>query len=74
MSGALNEAQIRYVVVGGLAVIAHGYVRYTMTFRDRLLWLQDADRLAASLETKRPWIDGDGTVHAVREVPRGGAI
>ena len=27
--GALNEAQIRYVVVGGLAVIAHGYVRYT---------------------------------------------
>ena len=27
--GALNEAQTRYVVVGGLAVIAHGYVRYT---------------------------------------------
>ncbi len=27
--GALNEAQVRYVVVGGLAVIAHGYVRYT---------------------------------------------
>lgn len=27
--GALNEAQIRYLVVGGLAVIAHGYVRYT---------------------------------------------
>lgn len=27
--GALNEAAARYVVVGGLAVIAHGYVRYT---------------------------------------------
>lgn len=27
--GALNEAQVRYLVVGGLAVIAHGYVRYT---------------------------------------------
>lgn len=27
--GALNAARIRYLVVGGLAVIAHGYVRYT---------------------------------------------
>ncbi len=27
--GALNEAKVRYLVVGGLAVIAHGYVRYT---------------------------------------------
>lgn len=27
--GALNAAQIRYLVVGGLAVVAHGYVRYT---------------------------------------------
>ena len=27
--GALNEAQVRYLVVGGLAVIAHGFVRYT---------------------------------------------
>lgn len=27
--GALNDAQVRYLVVGGLAVIAHGYVRYT---------------------------------------------
>ncbi len=26
---ALNEARVRYVVVGGLAVIAHGYVRLT---------------------------------------------
>jgi hypothetical protein len=37
-----------------------------LSFRERLLWLQDADRLAAQLETKRPWVDADGTVHAVR--------
>jgi hypothetical protein len=27
---ALNEANVRYLVVGGLAVIAHGYVRATV--------------------------------------------
>lgn len=37
-----------------------------MSFRERLLWLQDADRLAAALETRRPWIDSDGHIHAVR--------
>jgi hypothetical protein len=26
---ALNDAQVRYIVVGGLAVVAHGYVRTT---------------------------------------------
>lgn len=26
---ALNDAQARYLIVGGLAVVAHGYVRYT---------------------------------------------
>jgi len=26
---ALNEAGVRYLVVGGLAVVAHGYLRYT---------------------------------------------
>jgi predicted nucleotidyltransferase len=26
---ALNEAQVRYLIVGGLAVVAHGYVRFT---------------------------------------------
>ncbi len=25
----MNEANVRYIVVGGLAVIAHGYLRYT---------------------------------------------
>lgn len=27
--GALNAAEVRYLVVGGLAVVAHGYVRFT---------------------------------------------
>jgi len=27
--GALNGAKVRYLVVGGLAVIAHGYLRFT---------------------------------------------
>jgi hypothetical protein len=26
---ALNEAKIRYLVAGGLAVVAHGYLRFT---------------------------------------------
>lgn len=26
---ALNDADIRYLIVGGLAVVAHGYVRFT---------------------------------------------
>lgn len=26
---ALNEAEARYLIVGGIAVVAHGYVRYT---------------------------------------------
>ena len=27
--GALNMANVRYLVAGGLAVVAHGYVRFT---------------------------------------------
>ncbi|HEX3358815.1 MAG TPA: DUF6036 family nucleotidyltransferase [Tepidisphaeraceae bacterium] len=27
--GALNQHQVRYLIVGGLAVVAHGYVRFT---------------------------------------------
>jgi len=27
--GALNGAKVRYLIVGGLAVVAHGYVRFT---------------------------------------------
>ncbi len=40
--GALNEAQIRYLVVGGLAVIAHGYVRYTNDL-DLVLCLEEGN-------------------------------
>ena len=27
--GALNGANVRYLIAGGLAVVAHGYVRFT---------------------------------------------
>jgi hypothetical protein len=27
---ALNAADVRYIVVGGLAVVGHGYLRYTL--------------------------------------------
>lgn len=27
--GSLNQAQVRYLIVGGLAVVAHGFVRFT---------------------------------------------
>ncbi len=27
---ALNDADVRYLIVGGLAVVAHGYVRATL--------------------------------------------
>lgn len=30
IASALNDAGVRYLVVGGLAVNAHGYVRMTM--------------------------------------------
>jgi hypothetical protein len=40
-----------------------------LNFLERLLWLQDADRLATRLERERPWITDDGVVHPVlREV------
>lgn len=37
-----------------------------LSFRERLLWLQDADRLVAQLENRRPWIDDAGVVHRAR--------
>lgn len=40
--GALNDAQVNYLVVGGLAVIAHGYVRYTNDL-DLVLALDEAN-------------------------------
>jgi hypothetical protein len=34
-----------------------------LSFRERLLWLEEADRLAALLEASRAWIDDEGVVH-----------
>lgn len=42
-----------------------------LSFRERLLWLQEADHLAAVLEKQRPWIDKDGVVHGVEPTKRG---
>ncbi len=47
------EAQERGQLLAGAA----------LSFRERLLWLQEADRLAAALEWQRPWIDKEGVVH-----------
>ena len=43
---ALNDAEVRYLIVGGLAVVAHGYVRYTADI-DVVLDLERANALRA---------------------------
>jgi predicted nucleotidyltransferase len=43
---ALNQAEVRYVIAGGLAVVAHGYVRFTADID--ILLAMDADNLAAA--------------------------
>ncbi len=48
---ALHEANARYLVVGGLAVVAHGYVRLTQDL-DLVFDLQ-SDTLAGTLEALR---------------------
>jgi hypothetical protein len=47
----LNEAGVRYLIVGGLAVIAHGYVRLTVDV-DLILDLREENlrRAVAALE------------------------
>ncbi len=37
---ALNEAGVRYLIVGGMAVVAHGYLRFTADL-DLILDLQE---------------------------------
>jgi hypothetical protein len=51
---ALNEAQVRYLVVGGVAVIAHGYVRFTKDL-DLVIGLEPENvaRALAALESIR---------------------
>src|SRR5436305_1873572 len=39
---ALNSADVRYLIVGGLAVVAHGYVRATVDI-DIVLSLEEAN-------------------------------
>ena len=39
---ALNDAGVRYLIAGGVAVVAHGYVRYTADL-DVILELSDAN-------------------------------
>jgi hypothetical protein len=49
---ALNGASVRYLVAGGLAVVAHGYVRFTADL-DLIVDLEPANvaRAVAALET-----------------------
>lgn len=44
-----NESGVRYLVVGGLAVVAHGYVRFTADF-DLMLDLENAENVRIALE------------------------
>jgi hypothetical protein len=43
----LNRKQVQYLIAGGLAVVAHGYVRFTADVD--LLLAMDADNLAAAV-------------------------
>lgn len=45
---ALNKSRTRYLVVGGLAVVAHGFVRFTADLD--LVLEADPDRLHAGVE------------------------
>ncbi len=45
----LNVAGARYLIVGGLAVVAHGYVRFTADF-DLMLDLEDEENVRLALE------------------------
>ncbi len=45
---ALDQAEIRYLMVGGLAVVAHGYVRFTADL-DLVLAMED-ENLHRSVE------------------------
>lgn len=46
IAGALNEGGVRYLIAGGLAVNAHGYVRYTQDV-DLVIALDPANILRA---------------------------
>lgn len=50
--GALNKAKVRYLVVGGLAVNAHGYARFTNDI-DLVIRLKQKDIFAAFKALKK---------------------
>jgi predicted nucleotidyltransferase len=49
---ALNDANVEYLIAGGLAVVAHGYVRFTKDV-DVVLHLERANTLRALTALKR---------------------
>jgi len=70
----LNDAGVRYVVVGGLAVIRHGAVRATKDV-DAAVAMDDENlaRLDALLVRWRP-TNPDGTPLRRADLPAGGAL
>jgi hypothetical protein len=70
---ALNDADVRYLIVGGLAVVAHGYVRYTADL-DIVLDLERDNALRAMKALDaiayRPLVPVDATDFADEEKRR----
>lgn len=58
MLGRLNDADLPYVVVGGIAVIVHGYVRPT----------DDLDVLVDFIPEGSPPLDFEGVLETARAV------
>lgn len=50
IAGSLNDADVRYRIVGGVAVVAHGFVRFTADL-DLVL---DTDRSSLERAAGRP--------------------
>jgi hypothetical protein len=70
----LNEAGIRYVIVGGLAVIRHGAVRATKDVDAAVA--MDAENLSRLDALVGRWsaTNPDGTALRTRELPAGGVL
>ena len=63
--GAGWDAHVRFQLTTGTR----------MSFRARLRWLEEADRMVRFLATKRRWIDKNGVVHELPQTEsRGGAV
>jgi len=70
----LNDAQIRYVIVGGLAVIRHGAVRATKDIDAAVA--MDAENLSRLDALVGRWAatNPDGTPVRTKELPAGGVL